>query len=663
MHFCVRHTLSARLIFAWTALCLGLMGATGWASAADSTDRSKTDTTDSRDSSSSTSDIDGNDGLVQLKGTPYMSTSPRLTDEDLDRLIKARAPKPYKPGEFELYVNRLVSPVHVDRYLQAAAQPANGDGKQPVVDLPIKRLGADLMLDETGSIRGTDTAREIPPDYRIGIGDELVVTLWGSVAGEIRVAVDRNGRITIPRVGPVLVAGVRYADLSDTISARVAKVFRNFKVSASLGRLRYIRIYVTGYTAQPGAYSVSSLSTVLTGLMRAGGPSAAGSFRNIELRRQGQTVARFDLYALLLQGDQSADRPLQANDVLYVGPVGPQVAVLGSINKPSVLEIKPGETVAEALEMAGGLSTVADRTRVATERLTERLGRRLIEFSLPGDGKQPLENGDVMRVFSNISAVLPQNKQFKHVRVDGEVNRPGEYILPPNATLQDALQAAGGLTADAYVFGTEFTRESVRVTQQENYDRALRDLETEFTRTTSTQRAISADEAAAQQARAAGVTRLIERMRAVRPNGRLVLQMSQKNPSLPVLRIEDGDRLAIPARPNTVSVFGSVFNAGSYLYRDGSSIDDVMRLAGGATRGADTASTFVLRANGSVVSARQESGWFSGNSFAALPAVPGDTVFVPEELDKTTFTQSMKEWTQILYQFGLGAAALQAIRN
>jgi protein involved in polysaccharide export with SLBB domain len=251
------------------------------------------------------------------------------------------------------------------------------------------------------------------------------------------------------------------------------------------------------------------------------------------------------------------------------------------------------------------------------------------------------------------------------VRIEGEVLRPGEYVLPANATVEQAIKAAGGLSAGAFVFGTELNRESVRIAQQNNYDRALRDLETDLTRATSTQRAISADDAAAQQVRASNTSRLIERLRAVRPTGRIVLQLEPTARSLPDLLLEDGDRLLIPPLPSTVGVFGSVFNAGSYLHKPSFSIEDALRLAGGPTRGADTSSTFVIRANGSVISARQsQGGWLSiGNNLAGLQALPGDTIFVPEELNKTTFVQEAKEWTQILYQFGLGAAALKTIKN
>ena len=133
---------------------------------------------------------------------------------------------------------------------------------------------------------------------------------------------------------------------------------------------------------------------------------------------------------------------------------------------------------------------------------------------------------------------------------------------------------------------------------------------------------------------------------------------------LPQLALEDGDRLFIPPRPTAIGVFGIVFNAGSYLYGDGRAVDDYLNLAGGPTRGADAGSTFVIRANGSVVSGRQNGGWFNrGSGLEGLRAEAGDTVFVPEEMNKTTFIQNAKDWTQILYQFGLGIAAILAINN
>ena len=561
----------------------------------------------------------------------------------------SETPAPYQPDDFERYVRRLAG---IDESRSVVAT-----GGQ----LDIRRFGAEVI--SGGQAMGApDTSSLVPADYIIAPGDELQITLWGSVDADVRTTVDRSGRISLPRVGSFMVAGTRYADLPDVVSRRVSQVFKNFQLSVGLGQLRSVRVYVTGFAKRPGAHNVTSLSTIVNVLMRSGGPSSAGSYRKIELRRGGQTVATFDLYDLLLKGDKAADRTVQAEDVIHIGPVGPQVGLIGSVNKPAVFELKPGEGVQDVLAMAGGFTPVADRTRLALESLAERDGERIVQLRWPDEGKRALESGDVLRAFSQVDTRLSAQLQNKRVRVEGEVVRPGEYVLPADSSLADALRAAGGLTPLAYVFGTEFTRESVRVTQQENYERALRDLEVEFAKAAYTRKALTADEAAAQATVGSGSSVLIQRLREVRPTGRIVLQLDPAAPQLPALALEDGDRLYVPARPNAVGVFGSVFNGGSYLYGQGRTIDDFLRLAGGPTRGADADSVFVLRANGSVVSARQDGRWFGGGSLASLAAQPGDTVFVPEEVGKTTWVQNAKEWTQILAQFGLGAAAIKTLK-
>jgi protein involved in polysaccharide export with SLBB domain len=563
----------------------------------------------------------------------------------------ARPTEKFVPSEFEAFVQRLTFPVEVRRF-----------GAELMTPVEIRRFGAELMTPAEDT-EAAESLPLVPPDYLIKPGDEIVLTIWGSVDADLRLLVDRSGRVSIPRVGPVLLAGVRYADLPATISQRVAQVFHNFQLSVSLGQLRGQRVYVTGFVAKPGSYNVSSLATVVQALLKAGGPSAAGSFRNIEIRRGNQRVAGFDLYDFLLGGDRSADRTLQGDDVIHVGPVGTQVALIGSVNRPAIFELKPGETVSDVLRMAGGFSAVADRSRLAVERLDDRATVRIVQLALPAASSDTLANGDVLRAFSAVDSTLPVQRQNKRVRIEGEVLHPGEYVLPPESSIADALAAAGGLTDRAYVFGTEFSRESVRLTQQQNYDRALRDLETDLARNTSTQRSSNAEEVAAASSRDTANARLLAALRAQRPSGRIVLQLAPASRDLPPLALEDGDRLLIPPRPTTVGVFGSVFNAGSYLYGEGRGVDEYLNLAGGPTRGADAGSTFVIRANGSVVSGRQNGGWFNrGTGLEGLKAEAGDTLFVPEELNKTTFVQNAKDWTQILYQFGVGLAALKTLR-
>jgi len=527
----------------------------------------------------------------------------------------------------------------------------------------VRRFGHELI---TGRVNydAAESSGLVPADYVIGPNDEIQVTLWGSVEADLRLPVDRSGRISIPRVGSIMVTGVRYADLPELVSRRVGQVFRNFQLSVSLGQIRSVRVYVTGHVKRPGVYTVSALSSVVNALMRSGGPSTSGSLRGIEVRRGQETLTRYDLYDLLLKGDRSADRVVQNGDVIHVQPIGAQVALVGSVNRPAIFEMKSGEKISDIVAMAGGFTPVADRSRLAIERLDDRAKTRVTQLSMPEDSAMMPGSGDVLRVFSAVDATQPVARQNKRVRIEGEVSKPGEYVLPPGVSTGMAIGLAGGFTPNAYVYGTEMTRESVRVTQQVSYDRTLRDMETEFTRATATQRAISADEAATFEQRSNATTRLIEKLRQVRPTGRIVLQMNSDATALPDLPIEDGDRIYVPARPTTVSVFGSVFNSGAFLLAPGTTLGDFLTLAGGPTRGADPGSTFVLRPNGSVLSQLQRSSFFGlVGSVTKLKAEPGDTIFVPELMNKTTWVQDLKEWTQILYQFGIGAAALKTLQN
>lgn len=579
----------------------------------------------------------------QASQAPAATSTPqrRQAQDDTRADASERTPR-YRPGEFELYIEGVTG------------------------DANTRRFGSEFVIDAASSRSvAQDTTPPVPADYRVAPGDELLVTIWGSVDADLRLTVDRTGRVNISRVGSVVVSGLQVPEVATAIERQARRVFKNFELSVSLGQLRNIRVFVTGFAMRPGAYTVSSLSTLSTVVFgRSGGPSASGSFRDIELRRAGRTVVKLDLYDLMLFGRRDADQSLQSDDVVHIGAVGRQVALIGSINKPAIFEVRDNETLSDLLRMGGGFSSVADRSRVAIERVSERTDRRVRQLSLPEDVAATLDAGDLVRTFSAIDAVLPLQRQNKRVRIEGEVHRPGTFILPPESTVSDALKAAGGLTTAAYLFGTEFNRESVRLSQQTNYERALRDIELELSRKSTAAGVRTSEEAAAQAQQQLASERLLARLRESRPSGRVVLQLPQGASDLPNLAMEDGDRIFVPARPSTVGVFGSVFNAGSYLFNDSRRVDDYLRLAGSPTRGADQASIFVVRANGSVISAQQGGGgWFGvgRTKINDLTTLPGDTIFVPEETDRTTFLQNAKDWTQIVFQLGIGVAGFAAL--
>jgi protein involved in polysaccharide export with SLBB domain len=251
------------------------------------------------------------------------------------------------------------------------------------------------------------------------------------------------------------------------------------------------------------------------------------------------------------------------------------------------------------------------------------------------------------------------------VSLQGEFNHAGVYQAQPGETLRQLVTRVGGVTRQAYIFGAELNRESTRRNQEERLKQTIDQLEQDVQRAavTRAQSVLSVEDAAALRQQAEAQRALIARMRTLKPTGRIVLELPETPTvaNLPDIALEDGDRLYIPPQPSMVSVFGTVFNETSFLYAPEKSVNDYLVLAGGPRKEADQKSTYLLRANGSVVSNRQ-SGFFVG-SLSGVRVMPGDSIVVPEDFERTTLTKDLKDWTQILYQFGLGAAALKVIRD
>ncbi len=287
----------------------------------------------------------------------------------------------------------------------------------------------------------------VSADYVIGPGDELRIQLFGQVNQQGSFTVDRTGNIAFPAVGTLHVAGVRYDQLSSFIKSQLDRVYRNFDVTVNLGQLRSIQVYVTGDARHPGAYTVSSLSTLLNAIFASGGPLPQGTMRDIQLKRTdstgNHTVVRFDLYDLLLKGDKSKDVHLQPGDVLFIPPVGQQVAVVGSINNPAIYEIAPGTTVNQLIALAGGVTTVALGAQVRLERIFEHTMRSIVD--VPHDTQVVLANGDIV----NVGAIL--NRYADAVTLRGNVTTPGRYVWHSGMRISDLVPSRDQLiTRDYY---------------------------------------------------------------------------------------------------------------------------------------------------------------------------------------------------------------------
>ena len=660
----------------------------------------------------------------------------------------------------------------------------------------------------------------VTPDYLIGPGDEIVIKGWGQIDINVRAVVNRDGEINLPKVGTISVAGIRYQELQGYLKNAIGRVFRNFNLDVTLGKLRSVQVFVVGQARQPGVYTVSSLSTLVNTLFASGGPSTKGSLRHIQVKRSGEIVTELDMYDLLLKGDKTKDVSLLPGDVIYIPPVGQLVAISGSVNSPAIYELKDDKTtLADLLNLAGGLTSVAEGDKVRVERIADRDMRKVEEFPLnqtglervlkdgdlvqvdsirgrfdnavtlrgnvasPGrypwkdgmrvsdliqnkdflivrdywerqnqifrqrsnredfygdkattqdktptkpraeisqeghteinqeilysevvghtrnevnwnyavierliksdlttvlipfnlghalEGKetpdnQKLEAGDVITIFSKDDIKVPIAEQSVYVRLEGEVSFAGVYKALPGETLRQLIVRVGGLTPHAYLFGAELNRESVRIMQQKRLQEMAGRMEADIKRNLADKQhsATTSDEANSAKLQAEAQTGLVSSMRRVQATGRVVLDIPPRNASeknLPELALEDGDRFFVPSKPSTASVMGMVYNENAFIFKPGTRVSDYLEKAGGPTRDADKSRIYLLRADGSVLSAQNSSSIFG--SFSSQELMAGDTVVVPELLDKFSFTRELKDWAQIFYQFALGVAGIKLL--
>ena len=790
--------------------------------------------------------------------------------------------------------------------------------------LPI--FGASLFQNAPSTFAPIDEA-PVPPDYVIGPGDELRIRIWGQVNFNANVRVDRAGEIYLPQIGQVHVAGLPYQALSEHLHDAVARVFRNFDLTADIGQTRAVQVYVVGQAHRPGTYTVSSLSTLVDVLFASGGPSVEGSMRHIYLKREGNTVVDFDLYDLLIDGDKSKDAKLQSGDVIFIPPAGPQVALTGSVRRPAIYELRDENTVGQLLKYAGGASPTASGGRISIERIEAHQSRSAMEVALdqqglattleqgdilrvlsivpmyqktvtlrgntanPGrfawhegmhlsdlipdreslltrdywwkrtqlglpspefqavpylasqsqpsypvdlrtrernfpatpaecqaynaafnanwyrcpphsnagqnqtqgatgtqnnpngqqsdqsNGQNPtsgqynqppygeypvggqeamnggeyLENsqqqvpasqrassgtlaarqtgvttentagstqrtrvtlpapeidwdyavierldkntlktslipfdlgklvidhdpsqnlelqpGDVISVFSQADIHVPLAQQTKFVRLEGEFVHAGTYSVKPGETLPQLVERAGGFTGAAYLYGSEFTRESTRAIQQQRIDEYVQSLQLDITRGSLAQTASAATTAQDIASANAAITTeqsLISKLQLIRASGRIVLEEKPGSigvAALPPIPLEDGDTFIVPSVPNNVNVVGSVYDQNSFLFAPGRHVGDYLHLAGGPNRDADSKHAFVIRADGSVLS-REAANGIWGNTFDSLRMNPGDTIVVPERIYGPSALRGFLDWSQVFSQMALGIAAIGII--
>ncbi|NOZ24815.1 MAG: hypothetical protein GXO94_01800 [Nitrospirae bacterium] len=286
----------------------------------------------------------------------------------------------------------------------------------------------------------------VSSDYIVGPGDEVRLVMWGRINAEYLLTVDRDGNINIPEIGPVTVAGMRFADMKRLI-VRNAEQIVGAKANVTMGTLKSIQVFVLGEVRRPGSYLLSSFSTMTNAVLAAGGPTEIGSLRNITLKRNNRTVAVMDFYDLLLKGDKSQDEVLQSGDVVFVPTVGPLVGIAGNVKRPAIYELKDRYDLKSLFDLAGGIIPTAYTQQIQVERILRNERQVVIDIDdrdLTRSREIKLQDADLVKVFPIVEEVK------NVVYLNGNVKRPGKYELKPGMRISDLIRDEDDLLNETY---------------------------------------------------------------------------------------------------------------------------------------------------------------------------------------------------------------------
>jgi len=495
-------------------------------------------------------------------------------------------------------------------------------------------------------------ANQVPvsSSYTLGPGDKLEIIYYGSDEAKVESFISRDGNINLPTLGPVSVAGMSFATANTLIQKRVKEELIGVTVALSLTELRSITVYILGEAFNPGSYTLSALSNVTNALFISGGVSKEGSLRNIQIKRRGEVIKTYDFYNILLKGDTSSDFRLQDGDTIFIPFIENKFVTQGAFKRSAVYEFKEGESVEDAIKLAGGFkSFVSKSPRVEISRIDREANIRRISY-LEGaeDFITLLEDSDVIGV-SEISGLNAES-----ISLSGEVLYPGTYSISKGDNILDIINRAGGYTSKAYPKGAVFTRSQVADQQKLAFERTADSLENTIINI------ISTGEIAVDEFTLSPLQNLIQRLRTIVPLGRQVVDVDildlKQDPYLN-FSVSDGDSLYLPQRPESVSVVGEVLSTITQRYNPELSINDYLELSGGITDQADKNKIFVILPNGQSIIYKKS--YFNSSS----NILPGSTIVVSRDTRPFDAIQLTRIITPILADLATSAAAIAAISN
>lgn len=484
--------------------------------------------------------------------------------------------------------------------------------------------------------------------YILDYGDVLEIQFVGQRTSIEKLPVKRDGSISIPEIGKIFVSGLPLVEASEIIKSRVNTAFIGVNAYVSLINVRDIQIIVAGNVFNPGPYTLNGNSNLFHALSMSGGPSEIGSFRAIDLIRNGKIIESLDLYETFIYGTSSFGSRLRSGDVVFVRSVANLVRISGGVRRSGTYELKFNENLDIAVKFANGITNKADLSQIKLFRLA---GASVSQI--------PIKNiSDLADMESNDNdKIIIREFPFREVVINGAVENPGKYIVNQGDGILDLVEQAGGYTETAYPFGGVLENVSTEKINQ----MAISELYSAFLNS------ISSNYSGTQDSSVSGIIDIMKELKETPVSGRVSAEFDldklRSNPDLDI-KLQDGDEITIPEMLDHVYIYGEVSSQGTVKFQKDEDYKHYIDLKGGYGQNADDKAVFILQPNGETIRVNNSRNLFMTQGNNKIDIYPGSVIFVPRKTGNALVaTQTAQAYAAILGNIGVSLASLSVLKD
>lgn len=484
------------------------------------------------------------------------------------------------------------------------------------------------------------------PNYVLDFGDLLELQLTGQRSAILDIPILRDGSISLPDIGKVIVSGLTLTQASELISDKIASIYIGVDSYITLKNIRDIQVIISGNAYNPGPYLLNGNSNIFHALTVSGGPSDNGSFRKIDLIRDSKILETIDLYDLFMHGKSTFSTRLRSGDIIFINPALKMVSINGAVKREGSYELKDNETGGDLLYYANGFSATANKSELRLETIS---GIKAVSIKLmsPTD----LRN----KIFNDGDRVWIGETSFRDVTISGAVKNTGVYRLNEGDGILELVERAGGYLENSYEFGGILINQDALIAATYARDQLYKSFLAEIV-----DNSIALGENSSMETIGFLLNDLKNSEVSGRVNAEFDIDKLKKNQDLNTA-LKAGDEIIIPEKVNHVYVFGEVQNQGTAVYFDEYTVTEYIDNKGGFRETADRSNIFVLHPNGESIKMSRKNIFRDGDEKIYL--YPGSIIFVPKKVRDGYRSKALQSYATILGNLGVSIASISVLKD